>query len=182
MSNDVKPATGASVAAKAIGAIALAAVLVLAGSIRSEAAPMTLTYSTGTPSQTFFFDDYSFSLSFDNVHAGSFDVTVNDVVQTPTALESRFGAFPGYLCVPFANGGTDCVDFEVTAPLPNQDQSVVNYLERFLRHHRGVVRADGRHVLERAGQPHSPAAQSRRRRRARLRHRYHRRGQLLLGL
>jgi hypothetical protein len=127
MSNDVKPANAMSLAAKLVGAITLATVLVLAGSIRSEAAPITLTYSNpGTSSQTFDFGDYLFSLTFDNVHAGSFDVTVNDLVQAPTALESRFGAFPGYLCVPFANGGTDCVDFEVTAPQPNQDDSVLN--------------------------------------------------------
>jgi hypothetical protein len=127
MSNDMKVATGTSVAAKAIGAIALAAMLVLASSIRSEAAPIALTYSNpGTSSQTFDFGDYLFTLTFDNVHAGSFDVTVNDLVQTPTALESRFGAFPGYVCVPFANGGTDCVDFEVTAPDPNQDPDAPN--------------------------------------------------------
>jgi hypothetical protein len=127
MSNDVKPANATSVAAKLIGAIALAAVLVLAGSLRSEAAPITLTYSNpGTSSQFFNFGDYSFSLTFQNVHAGSFDVTVNDLIQTPTALESRFGNFPGYLCVPFANDGSDCVDFEVTAPAPNPDQSVMN--------------------------------------------------------
>ena len=127
MSNDVKPVNAPTFAAKVIGSAALTVVLVLAGSIRSEAAPITLTYSNpGTSSQFFNFGDYSFSLSFQNVHTGSFDVTVNDLIQTPTALESRFGNFPGYLCVPFANGGTDCVDFEVTAPLPNQDQSVMN--------------------------------------------------------
>jgi len=127
MSNDVKLANATSVAAKVIGAIALAAVLVLAGSVRSEAAPITLTYSNpGTSSQFFNFGDYSFSLTFQDVHAGSFDVTVNDLIQTPTALESRFGNFPGYVCVPFANGGSDCVDFEVTAPAPNPDQNVMN--------------------------------------------------------
>ena len=127
MSNDVKPAKASSFAPKLIGAIALAMALVLAGSIRSEALPITLTYSNpGTSSQTFDFGDYLFSLSFDNVHSGSFDVTVSDIVQTPTALESRFGAFPGYLCVPFANGGTDCVDFEVTAPQPNDDPDALN--------------------------------------------------------
>ena len=126
MSNDVKPAKASSFA-KLIGSMALAVAVVLAGSIRSEAAPITLTYSNpGTSSQTFDFGDYLFTLAFDNVHAGSFDVTVNDLIQTPTALESRFGNFPGYLCVPFANGGTDCVDFEVTAPQPNQDTSVMN--------------------------------------------------------
>jgi PEP-CTERM motif len=127
MSNDVKPAKASSFAPKFMGAVALAVGLILSGSIRSEAAPITLTYSNpGTSSQFFDFGDYSFSLTFQNVHAGSFDVTVNDLIQTPTALESRFGNFPGYVCVPFANDGSDCVDFEVTAPAPNQDPDATN--------------------------------------------------------
>ena len=68
-----------------------------------------------------------FILKFDTVHAQSdpeadtFSVTVTDNIQSPTALEARFGAFPGYVCVPFANGGADCVDFEVDAPAPSTD-------------------------------------------------------------
>ena len=126
MSIDVKAANVPSLVAKLVGAAALSGVLVLAGSVRSEAAPITLNYSQETPSEDFDFGDYSFLLTFEDVHAGNFDVTVTDSIQTPAQIEARLGKFPGYVCVPFANGGTDCVDFEVQAPAPNPDPSAAN--------------------------------------------------------
>jgi hypothetical protein len=125
MSTDVRPAKVAFLVAKVVGAIALAGVLVLVGSTRSEASSFTNCYTQATPSHTFDFGDYQFILTFEDVHSGScndanpFDVTVTDTMQTPAQIQARLGKFPGYVCVPFANGGTDCVDFEVTAPTPN---------------------------------------------------------------
>jgi hypothetical protein len=125
MSIEVKSANVSSLVAKLVGAIAIAGVLVLVGSIRSEAGPITLGYSPETLSEDFNFGDYQFLLTFKDVH-GSFDVTVTDSIQTPAQIEARLGKFPGYVCVPFANGGTDCVDFEVTAPAPNPDPNAMN--------------------------------------------------------
>lgn len=127
MSIDMKPANGASLGARLLCAAALAVVLVAIGSTRSEASSLTFNYGNpGSASHIFDFGDYSFSLLFDNVHTGNFDVTVTDNIQSPEDLETRFGAFPGYVCVPFANNGSDCVDFEVTAPDPNPDTTVAN--------------------------------------------------------
>jgi PEP-CTERM motif len=133
---DVKPANVSSVVAKLVGAIALAGVLVLTGSIRSEAGPITRCYSPGTPSETFNFGAYQFILTFEDVHPGicdndpsDFNVTVTDSLQTSAQIEARLGAFPGYVCVPFAplvNGDTDCVDFQVNAPAPNPDPRALN--------------------------------------------------------
>ncbi len=125
MSTDLKPANAGSFGARLLCAAALAAVLVPVGSTPTEAASLTFNYANpGSSSHAFDFGDYIFTLTFNNVHTGDFDVTVTDSIQSPAALESRFGAFPGYVCVPFANNGTDCVDFEVTAPDPNPDTAV----------------------------------------------------------
>jgi PEP-CTERM motif len=128
MSTDMRSANVASLGARLLCAATLATVLVPIGSVRAEAAPITLFYSSTSTSQTFDFGDYLFNLTFDTVHAqtnpnagGTFSVTVDDNIQSPAALETRFGAFPGYVCVPFANNGSDCVDFEVTAPAPSTD-------------------------------------------------------------
>jgi hypothetical protein len=127
MSTDVKSANVSSPIAKMVGAVALAGILVLVGSIRSEAAPITLGYSNpGTSSETFNFGAYQFILRFLDVHPGSFNVTVTDSIQTPAQIEARLGNFPGYVCVPFANAGTDCVDFEVNAPAPNPNPGALN--------------------------------------------------------
>lgn len=120
MSNNVKSAGGSSIAGKLMRAVALAAVLVPLGSIPSEASAITQSYSGGNPSNLFNFGDYSFELTFESIAVSAFfNVTVTDTIATPAALAARFGAFPGYVCVPFANGGTNCVDFEVAAPAPS---------------------------------------------------------------
>ena len=124
MSTDMKPANASPLAAKVFCALALAVILVPVGSIPCDASSITLDYSPTTTSQAFDFGDYIFGLTFENVHPGAFSVTVSDNIQTPAALQARFGAFPGYVCVPFANSGTDCVDFEVDAPDPNPDTTV----------------------------------------------------------
>ena len=126
MSTDVKPTNLSSLVAKLVGAIAIAGVMVLVGSIRSEAGPITLGYSQETLSENFDFGDYQFLLTFLDVHPGSFNVTVTDSIQTPAEIEARLGKFPGYVCVPFANRATDCVDFQVDAPAPNPDPNAVN--------------------------------------------------------
>jgi hypothetical protein len=127
MSTDVKSAKVPSLVGKLLGAVAFASVLVLVGSIRSEAAPITLGYSNpGTSSEDFDFGDYQFILTFQDVHPGNFNVTVTDSIETPAQIAARLGKFPGYVCVPFANSGTDCVDFEVSAPAPNPDPAAPN--------------------------------------------------------
>ncbi len=104
----------------------------------------------GFSSHVFDFGDYIFSLTFENVHTGDFDVTVTDNIQSPAAFQARLGAFPGYVCVPFANSGTDCVDFEVDAPRPESGYDRSGHLERVLRHYRGMVREHGWAVFQRA--------------------------------
>jgi hypothetical protein len=125
MSTDMKPADTASLGAKLLCAAALAVVLVPVGSTPSEATSLTFNYANpGFSSHIFDFGDYSFSLMFDNVHTGNFDVTVTDNIQSPAVFQSRLPA--GHVCVPFANGGTDCVEFEVDAPQPDPNPDAVD--------------------------------------------------------
>ena len=57
------------------------------------------------------------TLGFDNVN-GPFDVSVTNVPTSQAALiqAQRLNGFPGYTCVPL--DGTNCVDFQITAPAP----------------------------------------------------------------
>jgi hypothetical protein len=119
MSNDVQDFEGWSIAAKLVRAVALAAILVPLGSIPSEAE--SFHFDESNTSHIFSFDDpfadYSFELEFAEVRGG-FDLDVTNTLVSPAAMAARAAAFPGYVCVPFANGGDSCVDFEVTAPPP----------------------------------------------------------------
>jgi hypothetical protein len=120
MSNDLKPANKPSLIAKLVAAVALAVVLVPVASIRSEASSISLGYSEpdNVFSRRFNFGPYAFDLTFDNLAMdAAFNVTVTDTVLSPTAMEARFGNFPGSKCVQFAAGG-NCVDFGVVAPDP----------------------------------------------------------------
>jgi hypothetical protein len=120
MSNDVKQVGAFSIAAKLVQTVALAAAFVAFGSIRSEASTIAHQYvGPAGNSNIFGFGDYTLTLSFENLAANAnFEVAVTDVPQSPAAIEARFGNFPGYQCVTFATGGTECVDFEVNAPGP----------------------------------------------------------------
>ncbi len=57
------------------------------------------------------------TLGFDSVN-GPFDVSVTDVPTSQAALiqAQRLNGFPGYTCVPL--DGTNCIDFQITAPPP----------------------------------------------------------------
>lgn len=113
--------TKSSKAVKLVQAAALAAVLVPLGSVAVETSSITYYGPSGggVVSNTFDFVTYTFELTFDNVAPSAvFDVLVDNVITNQDAVTSRLAAnFPGYMCVPIA-GGTDCVDFEVTAPDP----------------------------------------------------------------
>ena len=121
--------------AKLIQAAALAAVLVPLGTVAVETTPIVHTYSGGnggpaTNNLDFDFRPqgggaaYDLRLFFENLAVSArFDVTVNNLATNQGALNSggRLANFPGYVCVPL-NGlqpGNPCVDFVVTAPLPN---------------------------------------------------------------
>src|SRR5258708_38625364 len=121
MSNDVKFAGASSFAAKLFHVGMLAAALVAFGSIRTEASTISHQYVGPVGiSNVFDFGDYTLSLTFNNLAAtANFAVAVTDVPQSPETLEARFGKFPGYDCVEFATSSTQCVDFQVNAPLPS---------------------------------------------------------------
>ena len=131
-----------STAKKLVQAAAFAAMLVPLASVgTAHATPLTCGYGSnsagacgsgaGGSDNTFDFGQYSFELSFENLH-GSFDVTVNDVATNQTALDNgqRFAHFPGYVCVgidPFTQPSDPCRDFEVTAPAPGDNTWTGNY-------------------------------------------------------
>ncbi|HWW86589.1 MAG TPA: PEP-CTERM sorting domain-containing protein [Vicinamibacterales bacterium] len=108
----------------------MAALLTLFGSATARADSITCGFGSAgsngcggnTHDRTFVFNvfqGFSFELNFLQLaqHA-SFDVTVTDDITTQAALvaSGMFGNFPGDACVPIANGTTDCVVFDVTAP------------------------------------------------------------------
>ena len=121
MSTDMKPASAASFGATLLYAAALAGVLVLVGSIRSEASSFEF-IGPSISSHVFTFDDpdYTFELAFSGLAANAdFTVTVDDNVTTQADVldEGRLNnnsLFNGYTCVPIADGISDCVDFSVT--------------------------------------------------------------------
>jgi hypothetical protein len=120
-----------SMAAKLVQAAALAAVLVPLGSVAVEADPITQTYSgagfNGTETNNLLFDfgPYEVRLFFEDLaDFAFFQVTIDNQVTDQDAVDSRLTNFPGYLCVPIdptEPTGNPCVDFVVTAPLPNTD-------------------------------------------------------------
>jgi hypothetical protein len=67
----------------------------------------------------FQFVGYDLDLRFDQVN-GEFDVTVTDTLTTQPSLLAgqRLTSFPGFVCVPFADGLDGCVDFHVVAASP----------------------------------------------------------------
>lgn len=105
-----------SKAAKLVQAAALAAVLVPLGSVASEATTITQPYSGGLPTETFDFGAYKVVLSFETPSGPTFLVSITDNITTQGALDesSRLTEFPGFTCVPIADGINNCVDFEVT--------------------------------------------------------------------
>jgi len=139
MSNDVKHARVSSISANLARAVALAAVLVPFGSVRSEASSIAITHTYSDPdditSRSFDFEGgssvlggYSFELTFDQLAAGAvFDLTVVAEALDPSDLEPRFNNnFPGSQCVTFATDGTQCVDFQIkgedaSTPFPTTD-------------------------------------------------------------
>ena len=115
--------------AKLVQAAALAAVLVPLGSVAVETSPITHTYSGGnggpaTNNLLFDFGPYDLRLFFENLGSSAmFDVTVNNLLTNQADLTSagRLSNFPGFVCVSLdpAQPLSPCVDFDVTAPLPN---------------------------------------------------------------
>src|SRR3954464_7236843 len=120
MSNDVKRAGASTLVTKLLQGAVLATAILAFGST-SEASTIAHQYTGPLGNSNFFdFGDYAVELSFENLAANAnFEVQITDTLLDPVDIEARFGAFPGYKCVTFASGGTQCVDFEVNAPVPS---------------------------------------------------------------
>jgi hypothetical protein len=116
---------------KLVQSAGLAALLLPFGTVALESASITCGfggYSSGSYSncdtlgsssgfyEAFFdFGDYQVRLEFEDVN-GEFEVTVEDFLNPD--LTGRLDDFDGHQCVPL--DGTNCVEFEVTAPDPGE--------------------------------------------------------------
>jgi hypothetical protein len=122
-------------------AAALAALLVPLGSIAGEAASINCSFAPGSgavscsssggtgsafgSSAAYFFNGgadtpggYQFELFFDQVN-GAFDVEVSDQQISQAAAASLLvGEFSNHICIPIADGLSQCVIFQVSAPAP----------------------------------------------------------------
>ncbi|HUL72785.1 MAG TPA: PEP-CTERM sorting domain-containing protein [Vicinamibacterales bacterium] len=109
--------------APSLRALVLGAAVLFVGSSTAHASTITCGFGGQTDScqlgpnaGLFNFGPFSLELSFNNVH-GPFNVSVTDALTSQNALGNRLNNFPGYSCVPL--DGTNCVDFQVSAPAPS---------------------------------------------------------------
>ena len=131
------PSRPSNTVGKLARAAALAALLVPLGSIAAEAASIDCSFAPGSgsvscsPGGTAFGTSalysfnggastpggYQFELFFDQVN-GEFNVQVTDQPLTQTAAALLLGTFPNHICIPIADGLSQCVIFQVSAPAP----------------------------------------------------------------
>ncbi|MFI5177108.1 MAG: PEP-CTERM sorting domain-containing protein [Vicinamibacterales bacterium] len=112
-----------SLARTILPAALVSAALVLFTSSAASASTLTCGFGGQTDScqlgpnaGIFNFGPFSLELSFDTVH-GPFNISVTDVLTSQNQLGNRLSNFPGDTCVPL--DGTNCVEFQVTAPAPS---------------------------------------------------------------
>ena len=135
------PSGPSNTVGKLARAAALAALLVPLGSIAAEAASINCSFAPGSgsvgcsssggagsafgTSAAYFFNGgadtpggYQFELFFDQVN-GTFNVEVTDQQISQAAAASLLvGAFANHICIPIADGISQCVIFQVSAPDP----------------------------------------------------------------